>query len=225
MADVERLLSEYIAEHRAGGEADPLEYLERVEGTDRVELVELIDAYLERSPGREWDATAYRGSDAERVADAITRSLAGQAGWWPLVLPRLRAKMEMTRATVVARLASALDVAGREEKVAGYYNAMEHGTLDSHGVSSRVLAALGDIYGASADYLREISEPVRQGAGGAAGPAAPAMLRKAFPDPEYVDVSVADKIDLPPAPASPGTAAASRAPDRDEVDELFTGGA
>ena len=117
MADVERLLSEYIAEHRAGGEADPVAYLDRAEGADRAELVELIDAYLERSPGREWDAAAYKGSEAERVADAITRSLAGESGWWPLVLPRFRAKLEMTRAAVVARLAEALGATGREEKV------------------------------------------------------------------------------------------------------------
>ena len=30
MTDVDRLLAEYIAEHRAGGEADPREYLSRV---------------------------------------------------------------------------------------------------------------------------------------------------------------------------------------------------
>ena len=216
MADVEKLLSEYIAEHRAQGSASPLPYLERVEGTDRAELVELIDAYLVRSPGREWDADAYKGSDAERAAEAITRALGGSAGWWPVVLPRLRARAELTRAAVVERLSAALGAGGREEKVGGYYHGMEQGTLDSNGVSSRVLAALAEIYGASAEYLREIGSKVGPGPGAAPG-AAPAMMRKAFPDPQYVEV-VAETVE---GMASPAEAAA----ERDEIDELFTGGA
>ena len=51
--DVQKLLSEYIAEHRAGGEADPIAYLDRADDADRPELTELIDAYLVRSPGRD----------------------------------------------------------------------------------------------------------------------------------------------------------------------------
>ena len=50
--------------------------------------------------------------------------------------------------------------AGREQKVAGYYHEMEQGTLDSRGVSERVLAALGEIYGTTAEKLREIGEPL-----------------------------------------------------------------
>src|SRR5437667_88545 len=63
MTDVDRLLREYIEEHRAGGEADPLAYVERLEGTDRAELEALIDAYLARAPAR--DALRRAG---ERVA-------------------------------------------------------------------------------------------------------------------------------------------------------------
>ena len=69
--DVQKLLSEYIAEHRAGGEADPLAYLERADEGDRPELAPLIDGYLARSPGRDWDPEAYAGSAAERVADEL----------------------------------------------------------------------------------------------------------------------------------------------------------
>ena len=46
MADVERLLHEFIAEDRSGGDADPLAYLRRARGADRAELEALIDAYL-----------------------------------------------------------------------------------------------------------------------------------------------------------------------------------
>ncbi len=63
--DVKKLLSDYIVEHRAGGEADPIAFIERAPDPDRAELAELIDAYLARSPGREWDAEAFAGSSAD----------------------------------------------------------------------------------------------------------------------------------------------------------------
>jgi hypothetical protein len=213
MANVEQLLSEYIAEHRAGGKADPLEYLGRVEGTDRAELIELIDAYLERSPGREWDAGAYQGSDAERVADAITRSLVGASGWWPVVLPRLRDRARLTRAQVVERLSAALGAVGSEQKVGAYYHEMEHGSLASRGVSQRVLDALGGIYGAGADYLREAGEPIGSGRGPTS---VPAMARVAIPDAAY------ETLDAPAA--APRSEPVTPAEERDEIDELFTGG-
>ena len=215
MADVEKLLSEYIAEHRAGGEADPLAYLDRVEGTDRAELTELIDAYLVRAPGREWDAEAFKGSPAEKVADGVARSLQGASGWWPMVLPRLRDRARLTRRQLVEQLSAALGVAGGEEKVADYYHEMEHGTLASGGVSERVLDALAKLYGGSAETLRELGKPLGPGRGPAG---APAMLRKARPDPDYaLEVGAADREEArseQPAPA----------PERDEIDELFTGG-
>ncbi len=62
MSDVEKLLSHYITEHRAGGAADPIPFLDQLEGVDREELSALIDGYLQRAPGREWDAEAYQGS-------------------------------------------------------------------------------------------------------------------------------------------------------------------
>ena len=67
MPYVDQLLKQYIAEHRAGGEADPRGYLEQLEGRDRAELEALIDAYLVDSPGQRWDEDAYSGSPAERV--------------------------------------------------------------------------------------------------------------------------------------------------------------
>lgn len=211
MADVEKLLSEYIAEHRAGGEADPLAYLDRVEGTDRAELTELIDAYLVRSPGREWDPQAFKGSAAEKVADGIARSLEGASGWWPMVLPRLRDRARLTRRQLVERLSAALGVAGGEEKVADYYHAMEQGTLASGGVSRRVLDALAEIYGGRAETLRELGAPLGEGRGPAG---APALARTARPDPGYALEDHEEPRAHPVAPA----------PERDEIDELFTGG-
>lgn len=213
MTDVHELLSEYIAEHRAGGEADPRVYLERVEGLDRAELATLIDAYLARTPGREWDAEAYRGTAAEQVAESFARSLElGAAGWWPTVLPRLRDQMRMTRRQVVEKLAAALGFAGHEEKVGAYYHQMEHGTLDSAAVSDRVLDALAKIYGTTGELLREVGQPI--GEGRAPGEL-PAMARVAFPKAgKPPDEAAEEARPEPPAPAR----------ERDEIDELFTGG-
>ncbi len=211
--DVKKLLSAYIAEHRAGGEADPLAFLEGADPGDRGELAVLIDGYLARSPGREWDQQAYSGSAAERVAEGVGRSLTGSSGLWPAMLPRLRHQARLTRAQVVERLSAALGAAGKEAKVGGYYHEMERGDLGSRRVSERVLAALGEIYGTTAEKLREIGEPL-----GAAGPPggapAPAMLRKATPAAEY---TVADRVPDISEPLAP-------AEKRDEIDEMFTGG-
>jgi len=213
MPEVPELLSEYIAEHRAGGEADPRAYLERVEGLDRAELATLIDAYLTRAPGREWDAEAYRGSAAEQVTEDFARSLEhGAAGWWPTMLPQLRKRLGVPRGQVVAALSKALGAPAEEERVGGYYHRMEQGTLDSAGVSDRVLDALAGIYGTSRELLREIGRPISEGR---APGAAPAMARVAFPR-----AARPPGEDEPPASAEP--IAPAREPD--EIDQLFTGG-
>ncbi len=216
MADVDQLLKRYIAEHRAGGEADPRPYLDQVEGTDRAELAELIDAYLARAPGQAWDEDAYRGSIAERLVESLHESLAGESGSWPTLLPELRNRARIRRETLVERLAAALGVAGREEKVADYYNRMEHGRLDPAGVSDRVLEALAAIVDTTVEALRRAGQTVTA----ATEPDADAVFaRKAAPPPpEYGE---------PAGMARPGEAAGApkgSAPERDEVDELFLGG-
>ena len=129
MTEVEQLLREYIAEHRGGGKADPLEYVQRLEGADRKELAALIDGYLERAPRQEWDRQAYESSRAPQVVDALARSLEGQAGLWPSLLPRLRARARMKRDDLVAELAARLGATEQREKVGAYYHQMEQGTL------------------------------------------------------------------------------------------------
>lgn len=212
MSDVERLLSEYIQSHKAGEEANPLAYLDQVSGTDREELAALIDGYLQRTPAAEWDPDAYRGSEAERMVQSLTRSLTGQAGVWPVLLPSLRARAEVKRSELVARLAEALGVGDRREKVAGYYHRMEQGSLDAGGVSARVLEALGGIVGASAESLRRAGEAAA-GRAGMAAPGEPAFTRMQHPAPEYAQERAAEE-----------RAPEAGAEDWDEVDELFRGG-
>ena len=209
MADVERLLLQFIAEDRAGGVPDPLVFLEQVSGTDRDELEALIDRYLSDAPRRPFDAAAFAGSPARSVAEDLGRSLAGTGGAWPALLPRLRHRARLRRAELVARLSAELGVAGREAKVGAYYHQMEQGTLPASGVSDRVLEALGRILGERTERLREAGASLRGTRSGAEADVA--FARLAEPDPDFAEA---------PAPLPPAPAADSR---RDEVDELFTG--
>jgi hypothetical protein len=212
MAEIERLFTDYVAEHRGGGEADPVAYLDRAEEAERRELAALIDAYLARTPGRPWDREAFAGSAAERLSDAVAQSLQGVSGTWPVVLPRLRHRAQVTRGELVRRLAATLEASDREAKVGGYYHEMERGLLPSAGVSARVLEALGEIVGATGEFLRRAGEPL--GTGEAPSPGE-VYARASRPGAPAVDGEVAD---------SPAEPAARSAEARDEVDELFTGG-
>src|SRR5207248_10728988 len=122
-----------VAEHRPGGKADPIDYVQRLEGTERAELEGLIDGSLARAPRRSWNAEAFQGSAAEAMAESLEKSLDGAAGLWPAVLPGLRERARLKRAELVAGLAAALGASGREEKVADYYHRMEQGTLPASG--------------------------------------------------------------------------------------------
>jgi hypothetical protein len=214
MAEVERLFAEFVEAHLGGSDPDPWEYAGRLEGTDREELEELIDAYYVDAPPRPWDAEAFRGSDAERLVDAIERSFRGRAGLWPAVLPRLRDKARLRRSELVARLADALGVTDREQKVAAYYHQMEQGLLPSTGVSSRVLDRLGEILGVTADSLRETGRVLRTEVG-EAGDAV--FARTARPSPDW-------QLEHAEAAPPPAAVSSEREADWDEVDELFRGG-
>lgn len=207
MSSVERLLADYIAEHRAGGEADPREYLSRASPSDQRELAALIDAYLARAPRQEFDEMTFRGSSAERTVDELERAIAGQAGLWPALLPRLRDRARLKRSELVERLAEALGVSDRKDKVGGYYHEMEQGLLPAQGVSDRVLSALGELICETTQALREAGRALTpSGEGPTAAPAA--FARRAYAEPAGAQ--------------SPGVKG-RREGEWDEVDELFRG--
>jgi hypothetical protein len=217
MADVDRLLDEFVASHRAGSEPEPRHFLDQVEGDDRVELAALIDAYLARAPRRGWDPEAFSTSPARDVTDALVRSLSGASGAWPVLLPQLRSRAKLRRDEVVRGLTEALGVAGREQDVAIYYHRMEQGSLPAAGVSERALEALGKVLGTSAAVLRSAGEAVGRPARGEAAGAV--FTRLAGGD----DVAADEPTTEEPPRAEPG-AGASPEPRVDEVDRLFTGG-
>ena len=221
MADVDTLFNDYVAEHRAGGEANPREFLERLEGTDREELAALIDAYLARAPGQGWDPAAFEGSAAATLTDGMTRALSGTSGLWPVLLPRLRERARIRRSEVAMRLAEALGVAAEEQRVAGYYHEMEQGQLDSRGVTTRVLEALAAIVGSTAKALRDAGAPF-----GEAGPVPEGTVftRRVSSDARAYDAGARAAEMAPPAPEPPAQPAAKGGGGPDEVDRLFTGG-
>ena len=206
MTDVKRMLSEYMTAHRAREDVDPGEYLARVEGEERKELAALIDAYLARAPRREFDAQAFEASGMAEGVERLSRALVGSSGLWPALLPRLRNETQLKRAELVEQLARALGVAGREAKVADYYNQMEQGRLPAEGVSDRVLEALGGMLGRSAEALRE--------AGGSGDDVFEAPAAAA---PAFARMKGTEDVEGAVAPASPVE------DDWDEVDELFRG--
>jgi hypothetical protein len=210
MADVQRLFAEFIEAHLGGRDPEPWEYISRLEGSEREQLEELIDAYYMDAPPRPWDAEAFRGSEAERLVDAIDRSFRGRAGLWPAVLPRLRDRARLKRGELVSKLAEALGVSDREDKVGSYYHEMEQGLLPAEGVADRVLEGLGRLLGTTAEALRRAGRPLAEGVSTAEGEAV--FTRTARADAEF-----AARLE---APGLPDAADA----EWDEVDELFRGG-
>ena len=212
MADLESLLAEFRDAYESGERPDLRAILERAPEGERQALRERIDHYLMHAPRRPWDAEAYERSPARASVERVWESLEGVSGTWPELLPHLRHRARIKRNELVSRLADALGVGGREEKVAGYYNAMEHGRLPASGISERVFDALGEILGESAERIR--SAGLRIPPPESSQPAA-AFMRLAIDD-----EARAEEAGGPAEP--PG--AAGRGPDFDEVDELFTGG-
>jgi hypothetical protein len=209
VTSVDRLLADYIAEHRAAGDADPRVYLSQASPAERTELAALIDTYLAYAPRRPFDQARFHGSSAERTVDELERAISGQAGLWPALLPSLRDRAGLKRSELVERLAAILGVSGRKDKVAGYYHQMEQGRLPASGVSNRVLEALGQLVGETAQALRDAGRALtNSGQGPATAPAA-VFARRAYSDPGAQEGAVA---------------AARHEAEWDEVDELFRGG-
>jgi hypothetical protein len=205
--DVDRLLAEYVSEHREAGAADPVRYLEQLHGAQRAQLAALIDGFLARAPRRSFERSAFRGSTAEALVQSLDTSLRGQAGLWPALLPRLRSDAQLKRSDVVTRLADALGVPEQRERVGDYYHQMEQGLLAAHGVSDRVLAALAQIVKVSSESIRRAGEAIAPSAPGAG---TQAVFARAAP------ASAASAAAAPPA------AAGRQA--WDEIDRLFLGG-
>jgi hypothetical protein len=202
MRIVDQLLHEYIAEREAGGEADPRDYLRRLEGADRRELQSRIDSYLDEAPEQPWDAAAFQRFVKDPRTDAALQRI-DQA---LTDLAELRSRTRLQKPELAARLAGVLELTGRERQIELRYHQLETGQIDAERVKQPVWQALADLFGVTV-------EAVRRAAGPAQGPSGPAMTfarsaRSAMPAAPPAMASARQEIDE-------GSA---------EVDDLFLGG-
>jgi hypothetical protein len=209
MAEVDRLFGEYIEQHLAGERPNPRDFTNQLEGDERDELVDLIDAYLLDAPSEPWDPAAFKHSPEAKVLESFERALAGEAGLLPGILPRLRDRAKLRRDEVVASLAERLGHSDKEPRVAAYYHQLEFGDLPAVGVKDQVFEALGSILGVSGAALRRAGEVLAPG--GSADEVAAVYARVTVQDEEYA------------APEHPSPDEPQETQGWDEVDELFRG--
>jgi hypothetical protein len=209
----DEVLSEFIDAWNAGRRPRVLEYLDRVpEGAARDELADQIAAWLEVAPAPELDAAARARIRAEPAVARALEAAGSQAGLWPTLIPRLRARAGLSIGEVAARIVERFGLgAGDQERAATYLERLEHGELEPARVSRRLLDALGDLLGAGGRTLAEagaLGAPRAAVAGGAlfrAGADAGDQIAE--------DLDVIGAAAMTPAP-----------PPMDELDRLFAGG-
>lgn len=196
----------FVEAYHAGERPDARAFAARA-GDGAADALALIDAFLARGP-----------RPARRSPDALARLLASPAlaperlgpapASFPEVLVALRSAVEPRRAAFAARLADALGLAARADKVKRLYADLESGVLPPTGISTRLQVVLAGLLGVDVGRLdapaRLLPPP----------PPAAAFARSALPDATFAQAA-------PPAAA----AAAPEPLDAwDEVDELFRGG-
>lgn len=205
---VEAALSEFVKAFNAGERPNPREFIERVAEEDQRELEVLIELAIVESPPRVWDPKAFENSklaaSAEKVYDSFAEFEPAIA--WPEALVAWRKRAEVKRSDLVERLAAALSVADKREKVGAYYHELETGTLQPTGVSRRVWEALAPIVDVPA---KQILLAVRSWTPTPASPGTAAAFARSVGSPPEIEAS-----------AAPAHGAAI---ERDEVDELFLG--
>ena len=214
MADLDALLAEFEASYLAGGDADVTRFLERVPANERQELATMLDSFLmEKATRRPWDSAGYERSLAKEAVERVYESSEGVSGTWPELLPRLRSQARIKRSDLVERLANALGFADEASvaRIGDFYHRMEHGTLPSRGVSSRVVDALASVVGVTAEQIRSAGngDPFDDAATGAA------FARTATPDSGFA-VEAEDAGSAAAGPEGRGN--------HDEIDSLFLDG-
>lgn len=208
MGEIERLLSEFIDAWNAGRRPRVEEYLDRATADEQAELAAQIEAFLDIAPTPDYSPETLEELMREPAVMATVEALQGRAGLWPSLLPRLRRRAKLRRDEVVEGIVERLGIQGQEEKAAQYVHELEAGTLETAGVSRRVIEALAGVLGASAEELERAADFRGFGTSGAA----PAYLRGAA---DHLAASRVrgDRDELAPAPD-----------EWDEVDRLFRGG-
>jgi transcriptional regulator with XRE-family HTH domain len=201
MTSPDRLLSEFADAWSAGLRPDAAAFIDRAPPGERAELAEQITAFLAAAPEPAYDEAGWGALAADPALPAVASAL--DAPSWATLLPELRARAGLSLDALAGALGARLGL--RRElapKTRRYLEAMERERLFPARVTPRLLDALADALGASAEALA---------AAGRRGPAAAGALYRRQ-EPGAVDERfeiIADAL------LAPG--------DWDEVDELFQG--
>jgi transcriptional regulator with XRE-family HTH domain len=208
MNEVDRVLSEFIDDWNAGRRPRAEDWLERVDESSRDELADALMEWLAIAPTPDYDEAMVAQLRADPAVAAVVAGVAGDAGAWPLLLPRLRERAGLAVRELAGRVTAAFGLAGQEGRAVTYLERMERGELDATRVSRRLLEALGEALGVSAAALAEAGDlrgPPARAVRFRAAPAAAADMR--------ADFDTLSRAAMAPAPAP-----------MDELDRLFLGG-
>jgi hypothetical protein len=215
MSTIEQVLSDFIEAWSAGRRPSVREHLARVpEGPERDALADQITTWLEVAPTPAYSETARAEIRAEPAVRHVLDAAGQDAGLWPAVIPGLRARAGLSVRQTASRLVERLALApGSEERTADYLERLERGELEPSRVSRRLLGALGELLGASADTL---ADAARFGTGLRPAAAGGTLFRASGEAGDWVarDLEALSAAAMRPAP-----------PELDELDRLFVGGA
>ena len=195
------------------GDVDPTPYLEMVSEHERGDLEEQMDLFLMTTPPRRWDPDGFAMSRAERITERVFEAARCPSGDWPELIPALMHENRLKREQVVADLAGELgaDTPDEVEQVGEYFHRMTWGTLESSGVSNRVIDALGKILRTSGEALRDAGRAIGRKVPGGEGEGL--VYARTPTDPgQTVAYGVPSGFDSEPHRGS------------ERIDRLFTGG-
>lgn len=214
MTATEKVLSDFIADWKAGRRPRAHEFLSRVPaGEEREELAAQLTLFLQAAETPEYSEEQRAEIRASPSVQAAFAAVDQEAGAWPVVLPRLRARAGLSVPALAARLLDLLGLgSGEHERAVDYLERLERGDLDADGLSRRLLRGLADALGTGPGALAGL----RASLGGATAGGIAFRTVDAQPG-AWIEADIASlsQAALTPAPA----------PERmDELDRLFCGG-
>lgn len=164
MAEMERLLSEFIDAWNVGSRPAVRDFLDRAEPTERSELSEAIAAFLDVAPTPAYSEAAMRALHEEPAVAAATSAFENGGSRWPSLLPGWRKRAGLTIDELAGSVLTAAGLrSGDRTKAAGYLEAMESGELDGRRISSRLIDVLAGVLSVDRSDLQRAGTPAVSG--------------------------------------------------------------
>ena len=209
----DKILSDFIDAWNAGERPRVLDFLARAPDDERDALAEQITTWLELAPTPDYSDAARAAIRDEPAVRSVFATVGDDAGLWPELIPRLRARAGLSLADLAARVRERFGLGADDaDRTVAYLDRLEHGDLEPARVSRRLLDALGDALGASGTTLRDAATFGRGLRPAAAG--GTLFRTDAVADDQVLaDLETLSRLAMRRAPAP-----------MDELDRLFTGG-